>query len=462
MTRTHRLFVIVAGIAVLLGTLGLGYWWGHRPSEAPPATAATTPQDKVLYWYDPMVPNQHFAKPGKSPFMDMPLVPKYAASAGEGGITILPGTQQTLGIRTVVVQRGALAGAMRVPGTIGWDLRQERVVSARVDAIVDRLFVKTPFEPVRAGEPLVAVIAPAWSTAIAESRALGEAHSAAARSLRSAASARLRVLGLPAGASQRDGRIVLTSPVRGVVSEIGVREGQSAPMGTLLFRINGIETVWLEAAVPQAGLAGIAPGTPVETRVSAVPGRVFRGRVDTLLPQIDPNSRTQRARIVLDNADGALVPGMFAEITLAPTATTELPLVPSDTLIGAGTQGRVIVLGEDARFRPVMVETGRSRGGFTEIVSGLRGGERIVASGQFLIDSEASLSGALERLNANGSAAAATGVPRAQAPAQVPQRKVLYWYDPMAPKQHFTQPGKSPMGMEMVPKYADEAAEPRP
>jgi Cu(I)/Ag(I) efflux system membrane fusion protein len=462
MTRIQRFVAAIAAAAVLLGTLGLGYWWGHRPAEILSPTAAGPAEGKVLYWYDPMVPDQHFAKPGKSPFMDMPLVPKYAEAAGDGGIAIASDTQQNLGIRTVVVRRGALAGAIRVPGTIGWDLRQERVVSARVDTIVDRLFVKTPFEPVRAGQPLVAVIAPAWSTAIAESRALGEAHSAAARSLQSAASARLRVLGLPAGASQRDGRIILTSPVRGVVSEIGVREGQSAPMGTLLFRINGTETVWLEAAVPQAALAGIAPGSPVEARVSAIPGRVFNGRIDTLLPQIESSSRTQRARIMLDNADGALAPGMFAEITLAPTAGNELPLVPSDALIGAGTQSRIIVQGEDGRFRPVSVETGRSSGGSTEIVSGLKGGERVVASGQFLIDSEASLSGALERLNADGPAPAPAGVPRAQAPVEMPKRKVLYWYDPMVPDQHFAQPGKSPMGMEMVPKYADEAAEPQP
>ena len=445
MTRTQRLVVVLVAGAVFLTTLGAGYWWGRRTSTTAPSTAMQSNEGKVLYWYDPMVPDQHFPKPGKSPYMDMPLVPKYAEARGESGIAIAPGTRQNLGIRTVIVHRGELAGAIRVPGTIGWDLRHERVVSARVDAIVDRLFVKTPFEPVRAGQPLAAVIAPVWNTAIAESRALGEAHSATARSLQSAASRRLSALGLPAGASQHDGRIVLTSPVRGVVSEIGVREGQSAPMGTVLFRINGIETVWLEAAVPQAGLAGISLGTPVEARVSAMPDRVFRGRVDTLLPQVDPNSRTQRARIVLDNRNGALAPGMFAEVTLAPGGGSELPLVPSDALISAGAQSRVIVFGGDGHFRPVAVEAGRSSSGFTEIISGLKGGERVVASGQFLIDSEASLSGALERLN-----------------GAVPVRKVLYWYDPMVPAQHFAKPGKSPMGMELVPKYADEAAEPQP
>ena len=122
---------------------------------------AATGGRKVLYWYDPMVPDQHFDKPGKSPFMDMQLVPKYADAASAGGVAIAPGVQQNLGLRTALVKRGQLAADIRVPGTLDWDLRQERVVSARVDAIVDRQFVKTPYEAVRAGQPLASLIAPA-------------------------------------------------------------------------------------------------------------------------------------------------------------------------------------------------------------------------------------------------------------------------------------------------------------
>src|SRR3546814_11807346 len=113
--------------------------------------------------------------------MDMQLVPKYADEVSEGGISIAPGTRQNLGISTVEVELGSLAGTVSVPGTIGWDLRQEHVVSARVDAVVDRLFVKAPYEPVRAGQPLASILAPAWTTALAEARALGRASSASAQ-----------------------------------------------------------------------------------------------------------------------------------------------------------------------------------------------------------------------------------------------------------------------------------------
>lgn len=398
MTRTHRFLFITLGAIALSGAIGLGYWWGHARGDTP--ASGTSSGRKVLYWYDPMAPGQHFDKPGKSPYMDMQLLPKYADEATTNGITIAPGVRQNLGIRTVEAKRGALESAIQVPGTIAWDLRQERIVSARVDTIVERLYVRAPFESVRAGQPLASVIAPNWNTAIAEARALGQAHSSAGRELQSAANERLRALGLPAGSNAGRGHITLTSPVSGVVSEIGAREGQAMPTGMLMFRINGTRTVWLDAAIPQTGSAGVAAGTPVEATIDARPGETFHGRIETVLPQVDAASRTQRARIVLDNPNGVLAAGMFAKVTLQPVAGTEHVLVPTDALIGAGSQARLIVLGTDNAFHPMRVQTGRSGNGMTEILAGLQGGERVVASGQFLIDSEANLSGALERLNA--------------------------------------------------------------
>ncbi len=488
MTRSQRYIAIPALAVALSGALGLGYWWGGSQDQASSTASALSSERRALYWYDPMVPDQHFDKPGKSPFMDMQMVPKYADEATAGGVAIAPGVRQDLGIRTIEVKRGQLQSVIRVPGTITWDLRQERIVSARVDAVVERLHVRAPFEPVRAGQPLASLIAPSWNAAIAEARALGSAHSPAARELQSAANERLRALGLPAGSGTRGGLITLTSPVTGVISEIGVREGQAAPVGTLLFRVNGTQTVWLEAAIPQAGIPGVRAGIQAEATVDALPGKMFQGRVETLLPQVDTSSRTQRARIVLENPEGLLAPGMFAEITLQPAAGAERPLVPTETLIGAGAQARVIVLGAGNTFRPVRVQTGRSNDGMTEILVGLKGGERVVASGQFLIDSEANLSGALERLNAGAieqptaddgepgmPSEVMPGMPEmasqaaksaATGPTSPPimvsktrQCPVAYWFDPMVPDKHFDQPGKSPyMDMQLVPKFAPQAS----
>ncbi|UUS16087.1 hypothetical protein NMB32_03395 [Stenotrophomonas sp. CD2] len=148
--------VAVAVGLLALGTAG-GYWWAQRGGAhdmglaMAPATGAE--ERKALYWYDPMVPDQHFDKPGKSPFMDMQLVPKYADEVAGGGIRIDPGLQQSVGIRTALVEVGTLATQLRVPATLTWDLRREAVVSTPVNAIVSRVMVKAPFESVRQGQP---------------------------------------------------------------------------------------------------------------------------------------------------------------------------------------------------------------------------------------------------------------------------------------------------------------------
>ncbi|WP_291213813.1 efflux RND transporter periplasmic adaptor subunit [Dokdonella sp.] len=370
---------------------------GHA-MPAPASAGSANAERKVLYWYDPMVPDQHFDKPGKSPFMDMQLVPRYADEAGGSSVRIDAGVQANLGIRTAPVELGTLTRSLRVPGTLAWSLRDETVVSARVDGIVSRLQVKVPFEAVARGQPLLTLLAPEWSSARAEAQALAQASSPAARELRAAAQARLRVLGAT-GRGGADG-VVLTAPGAGVVSEILVREGQTVAPGTPLMRINDPRVLWLEAAIPQADASLLAAGTPVEASVDALPGESFPGTIDALLPLVDAATRTQRARIVLANPQGRLAPGMFAQVRIEPPAQTRRPLVPNEALIATGDDSRVIVRGSDGRFAPLRVRTGRSSDGRTEILAGLHGGEQVVVSGQFLLDSEASLTGALQRLSA--------------------------------------------------------------
>jgi Cu(I)/Ag(I) efflux system membrane fusion protein len=429
MIRIDRTKAVAAGAGLLLLVAGLGggYWLAKGDADSTAtgsggaAAAAGTDASgrEVLYWYDPMVPDQHFGKPGKSPFMDMELVPKYADEVSTTGVRIDPGVQQNLGVRTAEVEVAALGGQVRVPGTLTWDLRNEEVVSAPVQAIIARLNIRAPYERVGAGTPLATVLAPEWGTAIAEARALAQADSAYARELHSAAQQRLRMLGLSDTTATGNGAVVLRSPRPGVVSELMAREGQTVMPGMPLFRINGTSTLWLEAAIPQGMTDDIRPGTPVTATVNAIPGRSFEGRVETLLPELDESTRAQRARIVLRNEDDLLAPGMFAEVSLQPEGREAVPLVPTEALITTGTDTRVLVVGEDGNFQPVRVRAGRSAGGRTEILAGLEGGERVVTSGQFLIDSEASLSGALDRLAPPGDAPAADAAP-ADAPAATP------------------------------------------
>lgn len=374
--------------------------------ELVPKYAEEAPTEReVLYWYDPMYPDKRFDEPGPSPFMDMELVPKYAdgGDSSEGTIRIDPDTVQNLGVRTAVVERSSLPTGVTAPGTLTWDERQSYQVSARVGGVIERLHVRAAFTPVTKGMPLAQIIAPDWGSAIAEYRALADAKSEEARALRAAARERLRALGMDESQIRQIGSaaassVVVRSPATGVVSAIEVREGQQVAPGMPVMTVNGLDTVWAEAAIPQGQAGGITVGTPVEATVSAIPGETFEGEVEALLPTVDPSTRTQQARIVLQNPGHRLAPGMFAELRFRGGTTAEVPLVPDDAIISTGTDARVIVAEEDGRFRPVRVTLGRAADGMTEVVAGLEGGERIVVSGQFLIDSEASLSGALERL----------------------------------------------------------------
>jgi len=411
-----RPLLILAAVVVAVVLLAVGYLGGrHQATPVPTHASAAAPDSagKVLYWYDPMLPDQHFDKPGLSP-MGMQMVPRYADGSGAAGdvVRIDPATVQNLGVRTAPVERRVLSTALRVPGTLAWNPREAVTVSARVDAVVSRLHVRAPYTKVAAGELLAELLAPQWSSALAEYDALRGAQSADAKALRGAAYERLLALGLtPAdirAASRGAGAaITVHAPQAGTVTALEVREGQRVGAGQTLMTLNGLATVWVEAALPQAVAGTVHAGTPVTVTVDAFPGQEFHGSVETLLPDLDSATRTQRARIVLGNPDGRLSPGLFATVQLNPAEAEAMPVVPSDALIATGQQTRVIVAETDGRFRPLAVRTGRSADGYTEILDGLHGGEKVVVSGQFLIDSEASLSGALGRLGEDGATPAA-------------------------------------------------------
>lgn len=405
-----RSILIASGVLVLGLGIGFGYWLGQRnPSLASErdAKASESGERKVLYWYDPMVPDQHFDQSGKSPFMDMMLVPRYADEASGAAVQVDPELQQSLGVRTARVELAAVRFEVRAPGSLQWDLRSEQRVTARVEGLVETVHVRTPFTRVRRGEPLATLLAPGLSSALAEYRALASADSAGSRELLAAARSRLQVLGLSTAdvaAMNRAGapRIVLRAPADGVVAEIAVRDGDTVMAGQPLFRVNGTDAIWLEARVPQAQAGSLQVGATAQVAITAFPGTAFEGVVDAVLPEVDPATRTQSVRIVLPNLEGKLVSGMFADAVLRSDDDRRCPWVPSEALILTGRDARVIVKDADGGFRPAPVRTGRQVGERTEILDGLVGGEEVVVSGQFLIDSEASLSGLLSRLNANG------------------------------------------------------------
>src|SRR5690349_18393556 len=402
MTPKQRLLAVM--VLVFLAGAG-GYWIANSRAQHVSAAGASG-ERKVLYWHDPMVPGARFEKPGKSPFMDMQLVPVYADEAAtDSDVRVAGNVTQSLGVRIGKVEKTTIQRKLTVVGSIVFNDQLVEVVPARVEGYVTRLFVRAPLEKVRRGQPLAEIQAPAWLEAQQEYLSLLAAQSESGRSLQTAARERLHVLGVPESTirrieSQRKtaASTLIVSPIDGVVSELGVREGAGFMPGAPLFRINGLDTVWVNARVPEAQLSLVSLGSEVTAMATAWPGIAFNGKVIALLPQVDSDTRTSTARIVLDNKDGRLSPGMFVSLDLVAPETQAQLVVPSEAVITTGTRSIVITANDNSAFSVAEVSVGAEQDGRTAILSGLHEGESIVLSGQFLIDSEASLKSAVSRL----------------------------------------------------------------
>jgi membrane fusion protein, copper/silver efflux system len=215
-------------------------------------------------------------------------------------------------------------------------------------------------------------------------------------------------------------RITLVAPIDGVVGELAVREGMTVAPGAPMFRINGRDTVWVNAEVPESLAASVRPGNAVEARAAAFPRRTFKGKVNAILPEVNPTTRTIKARVELANPGGQLVPGMFATVDFAAATRRQAVMVPTEAVIRTGKRAVVVLAdeGQDGKQRlaPVDVEVGAESGGMTEIRKGIEAGNKVVVSGQFLVDSEASLKATTARLaEAPGQDAMHTGEGKVEA-----------------------------------------------
>jgi membrane fusion protein, copper/silver efflux system len=401
--------------ACLLGLVAAAAFGGYRyamhqsmQSVASPEQSAGKP---VLYWYDPMYPQHRFDKPGKSPFMDMQLVPKYAGegSSDPGPVSISPRMVQNLGVRTTEVKTGALESRIEAVGTVAYNERGVVQLQARANGFVERVHARAPLERVEKGAAMVEILYPEWATAQAEYLVVRKSSAPDVQRLAPAARQRLRLVGMRDAEIEeieREGRtqpqVTLRSPISGVIAELGVREGMTVAAGTLLYRLVDLSTVWVNAEVPESQASSIRPGSAAEVRAIAYPDMVFKGKVGALLPEVNPATRTLRARIELANSGERLKPGMFVTLTLSAVQAKEAVLVPSEAVIRTGQRDVVIVAHGEGKFSPAPVQVGAEGGGHTEIRGGLKPGDKVVVSGQFLIDSEASLSGAVARLDGAG------------------------------------------------------------
>lgn len=382
-------------IAVIVAAGG-GYYAGtKRPHQT--ATPSQPAERKVLYWYDPMVPGQRFDKPGKSPFMDMDLVPRYAdEEKATAGVSISTQQQQNLGMKTARAQVRQLVSPFSAFATVSTDERSVSVVSAPANGVVTKLFVNAPQQQVKAGEPLAQLWIPQWTTAQQEYlavRQLGDA------GLTQAARERLALQFMPEEVIrtlERSGKPQTTMTLRaaqaGYVVKLDVREGAQITATAPLFEVASLDPVWLVIDYPQTQAQSLAVGNKMVATSESWPGEQFHGTVSELLPQMETTTRTLKARVVLENPGQKLKPGMY--LTVARAEESKRPpvlAVPEEAVINSGGSSRLLIATGDGYFHPVNVETGLTAQGWTEIRSGLKEGDSVVTSGQFLIDSEASL-----------------------------------------------------------------------
>lgn len=389
----------VTGLVVAALALGVAAgWWAGQPRDTGMASVMAANQPKALYWYDPMFPQQKFDKPGKSPFMDMQLVAQYADDKADAQtLRVDPGQTENLGVRLATVSRGMLATRVMASGVLGFNERDVAVVQARTPGFVERVYNLAPGDVLKPDAALADVLVPEWAAAQEEFLALKRVGDSA---LLAAARQRLRLTGMPSALIaqvERSGKVqpvlTVTSPVGGVLQTLNVRQGMTLALGETLAQVNGLGSVWLTVAVPEAQAAAVAPGQTVEARLPAFAGEVFKGTVSTILPQTNADSRTLQVRVELANPGARLRPGLTAQVSLEQGIDQHVLWVPGEAVIRTGHQALVMLAEEGGHYRPVEVRTGPENDGQTAILQGLQEGQQVVSSGQFLLDSEASLKG---------------------------------------------------------------------
>ncbi|WP_447954270.1 efflux RND transporter periplasmic adaptor subunit [Sphingopyxis chilensis] len=428
LTSRQQSYTLAAGIALV--SLGAGYGLatlgdGPTGNSADSSAANEAGCKEVAYWYDPMKPDQHFDKPGKSPFMDMQLVAKCAGgeAAGAGGVNIDPTLVQNFGVRTAQAEIGVLEPETNVTGTLAYNAREVAIVQPRASGFVQRTYGLAPDDIVRQGTPLVDLLIPEWGGAQREYLAVAATGDVA---LTRAARERMRLLGMPDGVISSVARngsprstITITAPSSGAVTILNVRPGMSVSTGQTLAEITGLNPIWLEAAVPEILAGDVRVGQPLSATLTAFPGEKFAGRITAILPSAQAQSRTLTVRAELRNPDLRLRPGMFAQVSLAPTRR-ETVLIPSEAVIRTGERTLVMLAQQGGGYRPAEVRIGREANGRTEVLAGLAPGEKVITSGQFLLDSEASLAG-LDVRGIDEASAGASGGDTKQAQRQGPK-----------------------------------------
>ncbi len=400
-------FIVGALTGGIIAAVGFGFF-----NSGPEPGAAGLEESAPLYWAAPMDSSYRRDGPGKSP-MGMDLVPVYGEQGEDlGTIRIHPRVINNLGVRTEEAERAPWLNEIRTVGYVSYDQDQMVHIHPRVSGWVETLYVKAAGNPVTAGQPLYDLYSPELVNAQEE---LLLAVKRKNSQLIDAARDRLRALQMSESfieQLQRNAQVTQTVTFRasrsGVVDNLAIREGFYVQPGTTMMSIATLDEVWVEAEIFARQAGQVKAGLAVTMTLDYLPGRRWEGAVDYVYPSLDPTLRTARVRLRFANEDGLLKPNMFAEVVIHARREADILSVPRQALIRTGSQNRVVLALGEGRFKSVVVEPGRIGEQRVEILSGLKAGERVVTSAQFLLDSESSRSSELKRIGGRDEDPAAT------------------------------------------------------
>ena len=384
------------------------------------AAKPTSDAHRILYYRNPMGLPDTSPVPKKDA-MGMDYIPVYADEAGDarGVVRISPARMQMLGVRTEeVAMRPALTRTIRATGALQFNERRLATVTTKAAGWIERLTVAATGDPVRQGEVLAELYAPDLVAAEQEylvaARMAGPAMAGMAHgdpgALTTASLQRLRALDVPDDEIARlrktgkvSRRIAVEAPADGVVIEKLVQEGMRIEPGQALYKTADLRDVWLIADVQEQDLGLIRAGQKAEAQFIAFPGKSFDGTVEFIYPSLSPETRTARVRIVIPNPDAALRAAMYASVEIAvPAADKPMLAVPTSAVIDSGARQVVLVDRGEGRFEPRPVRLGTQAGDWIEVIDGVKAGEKVVTSANFLIDAESNLKAALKGLSDAG------------------------------------------------------------
>jgi membrane fusion protein, copper/silver efflux system len=382
-----------------------------KDSSTVPVTASS--QRKILYWYDPMHPAYKSDKPGIAPDCGMALVPKYAEEEHampmpSGTITLSPTQQSLAGVRTAVVRRASLMREIRTTAAIVADESRISRVHLKTSGYIDRVFVNEVGQHVRKGDRLFTLYSPDLVAAEEEyliakrgNQSLGASPidevRQGASSLLSSAKEKLKLYDVSAaqiaqldrtGKAERD--LTFYSPVTGFVTDRKAYPQASITPETDLYTISDYSFVWADIDVFEYEAPYVRVGQRVTLALSYAPGKIYSGKISYIYPTVDPQTRTLKARVTLPNPRFALKPQMFADATLHVDYGRPLQ-IPQEAVLDSGQSQQVFVVHSGGVFEPRRITAGPTVNGQVVVLSGLKEGEIVVSSGNFLIDSESRL-----------------------------------------------------------------------